>query len=62
MTATHEALEKSLEAHRPTQLVHYAWWNDQESIIAEYDAKGLPCPPGKPMKWSYPKERYEASW
>eukprot|EP00634_Sargassococcus_sp_CCMP2135_P004058 CAMPEP_0198648208 /NCGR_PEP_ID=MMETSP1467-20131203/3314_1 /TAXON_ID=1462469 /ORGANISM="unid. sp., Strain CCMP2135" /LENGTH=204 /DNA_ID=CAMNT_0044383909 /DNA_START=81 /DNA_END=695 /DNA_ORIENTATION=- len=62
MTATHEALAKSLEEHKPTQLVHYEWWDEQDAIIADAKAKGIPPPPGKPPAWKYPKERYQASW
>jgi len=62
MTATHEALEAELDKHKPTQLPHFAWEDNQDAIVAEYEAKGLPVPPGQPFKWKVPPDYYKAKW
>jgi hypothetical protein len=56
------AMNASLEAHRPTQLVRSEWEKRQPEIIEDLKAKGLPMQAGSPMPWSVPERSRVASW
>jgi len=47
MSANHDALNKSLDAHEPNHLPTAEWENHQDEIIAKWEARGLPVPPGE---------------
>lgn len=52
MSATHEAMNSSIEKYLPTQLPVPSWTNEAEAIIADYEKKGLPPVPGKTQGWT----------
>ncbi|KAJ8608507.1 hypothetical protein CTAYLR_005714 [Chrysophaeum taylorii] len=62
MSATHEALEAELDLHRPNHMVHYAWEDDVDEILAACKAKGIPPVPGAPFKWKEPAIAKQARW
>ncbi len=62
MSTNWAAMYGELEKHRPTQLVRYEWWDEQDDIIAKYEAKGIPPPPGRPQPLNVPERARVASW
>lgn len=62
MSASHEALNESLDANMPDHLPYPDWWNKQEEIIAWHKERGLPVPIGGTGWGLVPREGRIARW
>jgi len=65
MTATHEELDKALEAAMPDHLVQPEWAKKDEvmdEIMAKYKSDGTFPVPGRPFPWKIPACAKVASW
>jgi hypothetical protein len=62
MSATNQELEKALDRAMPNHNVRYAWQAEEEQIVKDCEAKGLPVPPGKRAKFAVPAMATQRRW
>ena len=62
MSASHEALNESLDANMPDHLPYPDWWTKQDEIVAWYEERGLPVPIGGTGWGLVPREGRIARW
>mmetsp|Transcript_5161 Transcript_5161/g.9911 ORF Transcript_5161/g.9911 Transcript_5161/m.9911 type:complete len:267 (+) Transcript_5161:34-834(+) len=62
MSASHEALNESLDANMPDHLPYPDWWTKQDEIIAWHKERGLPVPIGGTGWGTVPREGRIARW
>ncbi|TMW58239.1 hypothetical protein Poli38472_011827 [Pythium oligandrum] len=54
MSTTHEARDKLIIQNMSTHNVRMAWEAQEEEILKECEAKGIPPVPGRPFEWDMP--------
>jgi hypothetical protein len=62
MSASHEALNESLDANMPDHLPYPDWWKEQEEVVDWHKERGLPIPIGKTGYGTVPREGRIARW
>jgi hypothetical protein len=62
MSTNWEALNESLDKYEPNHLPTPCWMSKEDEIIAKWEARGLPCPPGAFQFGTVPTERRVAKW
>lgn len=62
MSATHEALEQSLDTYMPNHLPYPVWWNEQDEIVNWYKERNLPVPIGKTGYGTVPTHGRISRW
>ena len=62
MSASHEALNESLDANMPDHLPYPDWWTKQDEIVAWHEERGLPVPIGGTGWGLVPREGRIARW
>lgn len=62
MSANHDELQKSLDAHMPDHLPYPTWYKKQDEILAWYKERDLPVPMGATGYGTIPTEKRVARW
>jgi len=62
MSTNWPALNASLDKYEPNHLPTPCWEKDADDIIAKWESRGLPCPPGAFQFGTVPTNRRIARW
>ena len=62
MSANHEALEASLDAHSADHLPYPSWYANHEEVVAWYEERDLPVPMGATGFGTVPTSERVAKW